>query len=860
METKNDARGLEQDPPQTRIKCADGSLAETTLQAHVRLHDGPNDDRSSARTKKRFPMADGTPKIGTRRSKRHDEESEAHHSGAYAQDAHHMRRLENESTSALGMVDGIPTRRYSAHARGDYKEKECLCLLSRCKAARVEIGPKRQKARSQGLLLSDSADTELESDPFTAVQMVGGQIDSVTNRCRSRIPFNSHWGDEDIKRGGAKRAGDPRANTAYSWQRTTTSPKLSEPLPIALDGIEKTAQSEFGSPSTSSIIQGVHVTKDVVDNWKKVENILLDTKVEESEDNCQVVLHPGGSTSWPAFLLRSGAGQIKMIRPCVSCKATLAPISTHRLSIEKIVEHLVITEEDEILLHLIKRFILAEIPDTPLTECTSTCERKSYFEFDENVVEEENCETKISRNFNKDDIAILKEAQLIRRGQSTSAMSCFKVPKKDNSARFIMDCRPLNRKYKDERYTMELDPLEMVIQAALRYSVVISTDANAYFFQFRLSREASLRFPMKLCTLRGNFQTYFMTALPMGFKFAPAIAQRTSNIIIRQVRRWMESRNTEGAVFAWIDNFLVFASDRVTADAIMVELLKWLSYFHIESKPIDRSNSFLGLQRVTKGVKLADDFVEKANEKFGTFSEAKDPSFNDFLLIAGTVLWANITIMRRPLCFTPSFLDAIRAASRDLSEQMPSDMLLKVREELKWWWDRLEATLLRIDVHHDHSRLAWSDATPSSGAVVIEKDKSEDVVFAVTFPCDVQIFDAEMAMAVFAALVTGAPTQLRIDNTAVAHAIAKGHSNTKKGNAMLRLLFDEGAPSEVGWIPTNLQRADGPTRGKMPLPRHNAPVALIRSYFTGSAKLFIEEEEERAGVFPNKDSVLQQFK
>lgn len=78
---------------------------------------------------------------------------------------------------------------------------------------------------------------------------------------------------------------------------------------------------------------------------------------------------------------------------------------------------------------------------------------------------------------------MLQKAALIQPASGDNpSMTCFKVPKKDGQGRFIMDCRPINNVFKDERIGMESEDLQEVIQKAQEFPIVLSTDANAFFF------------------------------------------------------------------------------------------------------------------------------------------------------------------------------------------------------------------------------------------------------------------------------------------------------------------------------------------------------------------------------------------
>lgn len=519
-------------------------------------------------------------------------------------------------------------------------------------------------------------------------------------------------------------------------------------------------------------------------------------------DSTSIVLQPGGSDSTPAFILKdfNNKSRTRIMRPRVKCTLPLAPITSHALNLEKIIATLKETDEDPILLSLIDRFLKGKEP----------------------IKEWLNSKKAVSRHFAESDIAMLKEAHLLEEviEKITNSIPAFKVPKKTEEGRMIMDCRCVNELYADEDFSMEIDRLEEVIALAEKWSVVWSTDANAYFYQFRLSKDARRRFPINLAAKRGNFDKFFFTALPMGFKFAPAIAQRTSNMVIRRVRRWIAEEGIHADVTAWVDNFIVFAEDSDAASKTMKVMQHWLKEFEIDCKEVDKSGEFLGLKASAQGVCLTEKCKLKTLKAVSDFRNNSHPTHNDFLVVFGHLLWANITVIRKPLCFSPATLAALREAGKNLDQQMPPTT--EIIKEIDEWTRGIDKIMKRQPKRGIVK--AWSDATPNDGALVQEWDELDIIATTNFTPQQVQIFEAELATAVWGAIAAPGPVDLFIDNTAVAYAIAKGHSTSEKGNALLRLLFTHATVNSVSWVATHLQRADGPSRGDWNLPPRNANV------------------------------------
>ena len=537
----------------------------------------------------------------------------------------------------------------------------------------------------------------------------------------------------------------------------------------------------------------------VRDALLEVGRILSEHKHQKEafEEDMDVTLQPEGSDSWPHFTLRSIDGKLIIVRDRRLCFHDLAPISDHALDLARVISCLKQSDEDPLLLSLIDRFIIGNEPLIPLT----------------------NVPPRVSRNFSRNDLEVLSVARLLSPSEARNAMLCFKVPKKDGFGRFIMDCRPLNELYKEERISMDMEQLDDVIKLALRYPTVISTDANAFFFQFRVTKVGAQRFPARIGHQRGNFSCFNLTALPMGFKFAPAIAQRTSNMVIRRVKQWILENNVNGDTVAWVDNYLVFAENEATADRIMIELLRILKYFNIECKPVERTGEFLGLKADTQGVCLSEKFVEKALKSKNDFFNNPIATLGDFLIVFGHVIWANITIIRRPLCFMPNCLSLLRRAALDSTSTIETEAKKSILNELIFFEEHVR--MHREITAHQPCR-AWSDATPSGGAILVEDEEHSELLAVCKFVEEVPIFLSELGMAVWAALCTTKHPHSIVDNTAAGFAIAKGHSTHPTANKLLRLLYSRNPPNKASWVSTTQQRADDPSRGKSPPARKDS--------------------------------------
>ena len=316
-----------------------------------------------------------------------------------------------------------------------------------------------------------------------------------------------------------------------------------------------------------------------------------------------VKLLPGGSSDEPKIAIFKDGKWTTIESYKAKCTSALAPVSSHHLNASKLRTRAKLANDSE-LVKMIDVFLNGSDTQNKL-----------------DLVGKEKIGKVVSRDFDKKDIDMLEKAQIISkvcnpRG-NTHALKNFKVPKKlPTEARLITDCRPINEQinlFEDQR--MEIPSLHDIMDWALQHQHILSIDANAYFFQFKLVGPTRSWFPLRIATTRGPFQDFVLNRLPMGFKLAPVIAQRSSNVIVKMTKERMLEQNIPGEVAAWVDNFLVFANTSKEAEFIMRLVEKELEMIEIKCKEVDTSGEFVGMALSEEGIRLLTPFREKLKEQ-----------------------------------------------------------------------------------------------------------------------------------------------------------------------------------------------------------------------------------------------------
>ena len=125
----------------------------------------------------------------------------------------------------------------------------------------------------------------------------------------------------------------------------------------------------------------------------------------------------------------------------------------------------------------------------------------------------------------------------------------FPVMKSDGfTARIIIDPALNQRVHKPP--PCGLDPLHRLLDWAGQFKAAVTIDMKSWFNQFFLHPSVACFFVFRARPARRGPAQYFrFNRLPMGFSYAPAIAQRTALLILRAAGLGQWAR-------CWIDNII----------------------------------------------------------------------------------------------------------------------------------------------------------------------------------------------------------------------------------------------------------------------------------------------------------------
>ena len=147
----------------------------------------------------------------------------------------------------------------------------------------------------------------------------------------------------------------------------------------------------------------------------------------------------------------------------------------------------------------------------------------------------------------------------------------FAIPRSDGSGlRLIFDGRPMNQVCRAPP-TLRLSRIREDVQRGLadrRVSRMVALDFATWFCQLTTSPEVKSFFAVALQGWKGDF---VMGGVPMGFSWAPVIAQLAARAILRAVLRHVGGGVRHSVVY--IDNLIFFVEDS-TVEARVVKALE----------------------------------------------------------------------------------------------------------------------------------------------------------------------------------------------------------------------------------------------------------------------------------------------
>jgi hypothetical protein len=338
-------------------------------------------------------------------------------------------------------------------------------------------------------------------------------------------------------------------------------------------------------------------------------------------------------------------------------------------------------------------------------------------------------------------------------------------------------------------------------------------DARSFFYQFKLDKSAQRLFGCTMVATRGAQRHLRFAVLPMGFKYAPGIAQHTSMHILKNMK-W------SGVKRAWVDNFLFGGESVEHVHEGLREFLGLCRFVGLDVKPAEVGTSLtvLGarMDLSNKTVSPTEEAVQALKEAWAALPH---PTPRKIFRFMGTALWQLVAIHRVPLCVIEPAIEVMRTVLPDKHGwDAPCQLSTEENQALKAVLGLTEKGRFSRAQRSDKVSLWWSDASEAhlgwvwgQDAVAIARTPIRGIFARELLAGATALLNAERAHEV---------ARLCIDNKAAERALIRGLSSSRAGNIILRRLYEANLVKqhEVTWVSTTIQRADNPSRGILTLP------------------------------------------
>ena len=402
---------------------------------------------------------------------------------------------------------------------------------------------------------------------------------------------------------------------------------------------------------------------------------------------------------------------------------------------------------------------------------------------------------------------VIREATRVR-----AITSFFTVAKKSGRLRLVVDGRRVNALMK-RIPPMELPAIQEVLLYLMSNKFFCTVDGVSYFYQFGISVEVGELFCANLAGTKGEFVPVALTRMPMGWSWAPAIAQKASNVLLQ---------GKDGPLgICWVDNFVFAGRTRhevlenfrqflVRADAANVKL-------DSREPEVMEVGEILGMLVDLPNGRLR--MSDKWAVKVSALAPAKWMTPRQIYTLSGNGIWQS-TVGRTPLCRWSTCVDLVRRMATGIHAGLDWDTPVRltpeeVRELQRWHTVMKENEWVTYSPESAPTKHVWSDASDREWAWVVtglEDEHEESARQGVFTHPEWHIFVKEAYAANCGVQATrGTPRLLLIDNQPLVFAIMRRLSSNKMVNEWMSTWDWENI--SVRWVPTTEQKADKYTRG-----------------------------------------------
>ena len=421
---------------------------------------------------------------------------------------------------------------------------------------------------------------------------------------------------------------------------------------------------------------------------------------------------------------------------------------------------------------------------------------------------------------------------LARTDRKKGAVCVFDVPKSDPQLRrLVVDGRPVNKRIAKPQPFSLVNPHKLATMLKVSNArFAQQTDLKGYFHQFPLSPEVSKYF----CVQAGG-RWFRWARLPMGFAYAPYIAQNTSEIFLGPIlNKWgvvyLDDIFVWGAYPAEAAAKTAFVRDRLQRAGAEVNVKKSMA------KPAEVVD-FIGIvwNLPLQSFSLPEEWRLKSSRIIHDTLKLETCSLRKWWKVCGLVFRAAY-VLDFKLCFLCHTLQFVRSKAQLVSRKKLSwddDVAMHVatKEELAAFAVANIQTCVTVPFPSPppiHFSIAvWTDASTTGWGWVSKLQNSFSGVErhgrweSTHTSGEMFVLELRAAEKGMAAALEGGHTAivLFVDNEAVKYVLRRGHSRTRLGNSILRRMSTRLSAAKahlhIRWIKTDEMPADWGSRQKL---------------------------------------------
>ena len=410
-------------------------------------------------------------------------------------------------------------------------------------------------------------------------------------------------------------------------------------------------------------------------------------------------------------------------------------------------------------------------------------------------------------------------------GPEASNMPVFTTPKKDLDLRLIQDGR-WNNGFFAKPPEMFLPKIHEVIDKILSAAYVADADGVSYFYQIPLDESVRDYFGCRLAGGRGLYRQMRFCSLPMGFSWAPCIAQRIANTLIAD----------HGV--AWVDNFFVLGTSTENFEEHRKSFLQRVAAANLlldDHVMAPKTNLVaLGIEYdlCEKRYRMSPDWALKAAIRLTELIKTPDTTPAEVYTAAGTIVWHS-HVTRRRLCQLPHLFAMISRLASQVGSRMidwntkltwPEGVAKEITEHVETL--RVNAWIPKPEKCEETSEV-WSDASSTHWSflayhhdVLLQANQGPVRENMHIFLCELSAAMGGLMALYRKGIKKG--ILVNVDNTAAAIALQRGISTNRVANEWMSQL-PEDLEFRVKWVSTRIELADNFTRIA---PGHRHPPAV----------------------------------